>query len=179
MSLSINNILVSTGWLEHLEAALVGCQLSSVDLTGCDLGIDASLVEESSQNPSSQGEIRLAAHHILSSGISASASLTHMVLDFCNLGDDGVRTLFEGVARSVSLEVLSLKGNSVGTGGAEAIGSALGVLQPGTSWILAELHLGSNVLGDEVAEYIALALQSGNCPLRRLHMPANNIGDEG
>ena len=104
---------------------------------------------------------------------NASCCVETLKFLFSNLGDDGAKTLAEGLQHCSSLQTLDLGRNSIGEDGAKALAEGL---QHCSS--LQTLYLEWNSIGDDGAKALAEGLQHCSS-LQTLDLVWNSIGDDG
>ncbi|XP_072354325.1 NACHT, LRR and PYD domains-containing protein 3-like isoform X2 [Scyliorhinus torazame] len=111
----------------------------------------------------------------LASALSANQSLTDLELSNNNLGDSGVKILTAALRSSeCKVQKLSLSDNTLTDSCAKDLSSALNA-----NWILKDLDLGWNKLGDSGVKFLSEALRNPDCKIRKLHLYENGITDSG
>jgi Ran GTPase-activating protein (RanGAP) involved in mRNA processing and transport len=101
--------------------------------------------------------------------IASSASLRWIDLSGCGFADDDA-AVFAAAAENGSLQVLVLRANHIGDGGAAALAAAVR-----GSRTLLQLQLDGNAVGDKGALAMAAALAAPSCPLRILTLQNNRV----
>eukprot|EP00047_Mylnosiga_fluctuans_P022686 m.124456 g.124456 ORF g.124456 m.124456 type:complete len:751 (+) comp9347_c0_seq2:91-2343(+) len=105
--------------------------------------------------------------------LKTNTCLVRLCLDVCDIDDDGLRELAEGLCTNLTLADLSLKENSISNKGAMLIAGSLKINKA-----LVVLNLANNRIEDSGARRLAEALVT-NTTLRRLELSSNMISDEG
>ena len=144
--------------LSNLDATLL-CAL--VEANGSALRLDLSRNKSAS---------RLG--HAVGRCLKANATLTSVQLHECDLKDEGVSALADGLRHNSgsSLSVLDLASNGIGAKGAERLAALLGEV----SCSLKKLDLGSNSLGRDGAAALMPSLKT-NASLTALSLRENDI----
>ena len=104
---------------------------------------------------------------------NASCCVETLKFLFSNLGDDGAKTLAEGLQHCSSLQTLDLQRNSIGEDGAKALAEGLQHCRS-----LQTLDLDRNSIGDDGAKALAEGLQHCSS-LQTLDLQRNIIGEDG
>jgi Ran GTPase-activating protein (RanGAP) involved in mRNA processing and transport len=113
----------------------------------------------------------------IADGLSSNTSLQEFVLANCQLGDEGVNLLAQGLSsRNKSLQKLDLGNNGISSVGIRALVDA--IMERDSR--LTEIDLSENAIGSEGATFLADALGSNAVPhLTRLRLRWCNFGDDG
>jgi Leucine-rich repeat (LRR) protein len=101
-----------------------------------------------------------------------SCSLSSLLLNNNNLGDEGASALAQVLISNQTLTYCNIASNGIGPKGIAALSQALAVC------CLVSLNLMENSCGDKGAESLAQSL-SGNTRLITLNLSQNSIGDAG
>jgi Ran GTPase-activating protein (RanGAP) involved in mRNA processing and transport len=113
----------------------------------------------------------------IADGLSSNTSLQEFVLGNCQLGDEGVSLLAQGLgSRNSSLQKLDLGNNGISSIGIRALLDA--IVERDSR--IADIDLSENAIGSEGASFLADALGRNVVPhLTRLCLRWCNFGDDG
>jgi Ran GTPase-activating protein (RanGAP) involved in mRNA processing and transport len=115
---------------------------------------------------------------VLAPAIAVCASVTKILVDWNQLGDEGTTNLCDALRESTVSKVqeLSLIGNGIGPDGAKAIAALCAVCAS-----LTKILVGWNRLGNEGATILCDALRESAVvtKVQELDLSNNNIGPEG
>jgi Ran GTPase-activating protein (RanGAP) involved in mRNA processing and transport len=115
----------------------------------------------------------------IADGLSSNTSLQEFVLANCQLGDEGVTLLAQGLgsrSRNSSLQKLDLGNNGISSTGIRALLDA--IIQRASR--ITDIDLSENAIGSEGASFLADALGRNAVPhLTRLRLRWCNFGDDG
>ncbi|XP_038656752.1 NACHT, LRR and PYD domains-containing protein 3-like isoform X2 [Scyliorhinus canicula] len=111
----------------------------------------------------------------LASALITNQSLTALQLNANNLGDSGVKKLTAALVNpECKIQRLSLSDNNLTNSCAEDLTSALS-----TNWVVKNLDLGWNKLGDSGVKLLSEALRKPDCKIWQLHLYENGLTDSG
>lgn len=92
----------------------------------------------------------------LSTSLHHNESLTHLIMDYNDIGDEGISALSVGVSWNPSLQFLSLRYCGIGPEGSQAVATEI----IGKSQSIIELDLQGNPLGPKGVTHIGKSLKS-------------------
>ncbi|XP_059817780.1 ribonuclease inhibitor-like isoform X3 [Hypanus sabinus] len=165
--------LTAAGVVDLVSALSTNRSLTELDLAGNKLGDSGvKLVFEALRNPGCKIQklclrsVGLTAAGVvdLTSALSTNPSLTELDLRDNELGDSGVKLVFEAV-RNPGCKIQNLCLRSVGLTAAGVLDLASAV---STNCSLAELDLGGNKLGDSGVKLVFEALRNPKCKIQKL-----------
>ncbi|XP_072354350.1 NACHT, LRR and PYD domains-containing protein 3-like isoform X1 [Scyliorhinus torazame] len=111
----------------------------------------------------------------LASALITNQSLTALQLNNNNLGDSGVKKLTAALTNpECKIQRLSLCDNNLTDSCAEDLTSVLS-----TNWVVKNLDLGWNKLGDSGVKLLSEALRKPDCKIWQLHLYENGLTDSG
>ncbi|XP_059817075.1 ribonuclease inhibitor-like isoform X5 [Hypanus sabinus] len=183
--LDLGSVGLTAAGVPVLSSALsTNCSLTELDLVYNELGDSGvKLVSEALRNPGCKiQKLCLRSVGLTAAGVvdftyalSTNPSLTELDLRDNELGDSGVKLVFEAV-RNPGCKIQNLCLRSVGltAAGVEDLTSALS-----TNRSLTELDLGYNKLGDSGVKLVSEALKNPECKIQTLGLRGNQFSSGG